>query len=83
MNEAIAVEASFEDDGSVRPTAFFWQGRRHVITSLGRRWEHAGALHMLVMVSAGSAYELACLPEESGWRLLRIPEDFGDRHRMT
>ncbi len=80
MNEPIEVEAQFDRDGTPRPTAFFWRGRRYVIMSLGRRWEHEGAQHMLVMAPVGQVYELAYLQSESAWRLLRAPGDFGGKH---
>ncbi len=83
MNEPIEVEARFDRDGTPRPTAFSWRGRRYVITSFGRRWEHKGAQHMLVMAPEGEVYELAYLWGESPWRLLRAPGDFGYKPEPT
>jgi hypothetical protein len=79
MNEPIEVEAQFDRDGTPRPIAFFWRGRRYLITSLGRRWEHEGAQHVLVMAPEGQVYELAYQQSESAWRLLRAPGDFGGK----
>lgn len=79
MNEPIEVEAKFDRYGIPRPVAFSWRGHRYVITSLGRRWAHEGAQHMLVMAPEGEVYELAYLHSESAWRLLRTPGDFGGK----
>ncbi|NIS79931.1 MAG: hypothetical protein GTO14_06940 [Anaerolineales bacterium] len=77
MNEPIAVEARFEVDGTIRPMAFIWQGRRYRITSLGRQWEQDSERRFLVMTSSYRVYEVAYLRQESAWRLRRSPEDFG------
>lgn len=76
MNEKIAVEAHFEVDGTIRPIAFLWQGKRLRIASLGRRWEKESERHFLVMTHDEQVYELVFLTTECGWRLRRRPQDF-------
>jgi hypothetical protein len=76
MTESIPVEARFEPDGSLRPIAFEWQGRRFEIESHGRQWEEHGVYHFLVMVSGDQVFELVYLQEENQWQLERSPKDF-------
>ncbi len=77
MNESIAVEARFEEDGAIFPLAFIWQGRRYSISSLGRQLEQDGERRFLVMTLNEQIYELAYQPMEGTWRLSRRPGDFG------
>lgn len=77
MKEPIAVEARFEADGTIRPKAFLWQGRRYRIASLGRQWEDEDERHFLVMTADNRVYELAFLLQQAAWRLIRRPQDFG------
>ena len=79
MTESIPVEARFEQDGSLRPIAFEWQGRRFEIESHGRQWEESGKHHFLVMVSGDQVFELVYLRQGNQWRLKRSPKDF-NRH---
>jgi hypothetical protein len=76
VNEAIAVEARFEEDGAIRPLAFMWQGKRYQVASLGRHWKQDGEHRFLVMTHGEQIYELAYLIAEAAWRLRRCPKDF-------
>jgi hypothetical protein len=76
MKEPIAVEARFEAEGILRPLAFEWQGKRFIITNLGRQWEKEGMLHFLVMTTGDHVFELVHLQGENRWLLSRIPQDF-------
>jgi hypothetical protein len=76
VNEAIAVEARFEEDGVIHPLAFMWRGKRYQVASLGRYWEQDGEHRFLVMTHGEQIYELAYLPTESAWRLRRRSKDF-------
>ncbi|HEY70398.1 MAG TPA: hypothetical protein G4O08_07435 [Anaerolineae bacterium] len=79
MNEIIEVETRVQSDGTLRPKAFRWRGRRYGITSMGRRWRHEGIEHVLVMAPEGMPFELAYMHADGTWRLLRAPADFGSR----
>ena len=81
MNEAIAVEARFEVDGTLRPIAFEWRGQRLIIESYGRHWEKNGIHHFLVMVQSEQVFEIAFVAVENHWHLLRSPQDF-NRHSV-
>jgi hypothetical protein len=83
MKEAIAVEARFELDGSIRPLNFIWRGHRYRIRSVGRQWDEESKRHFLVMVLGERVYELVYLPTESTWHLSRRPEDFGGREAVV
>ncbi len=76
MKEAIAVEARFEPDGTLRPIAFEWDQRRYIIEDYGRQWEENGRRHFLVMVSSDQVFELVYLTGENQWQLWRSPHDF-------
>lgn len=76
MSEAIAVEARFEAEGTLRPIAFEWKGQRFIIESYGRRWEENGTQHFLVMVHGEQVYEITFLHGENQWKLKRTPQDF-------
>lgn len=76
MRQPIAVELVDEPSG-LRPIAFFWQGRRLPIRSLGRRWQTGSELHFLVMTAAGKVYELAYDRPAAQWLLVRTPAEFG------
>jgi hypothetical protein len=76
MKEPIAVEARFEVDGSLRPTAFEWNGERYIIENQGRHWDEDGVQHFLVMTTGDRVFELVHLQGENQWRLSRIPQDF-------
>ena len=73
-NDAIAVEARFLSDGTVRPTAFTWHGRRWSVAGLGRQWEDADGRHVLVVAPDESRFELCLTSDRSRWRLLRAWE---------
>jgi hypothetical protein len=79
MNEIIEVEIHIQANGTQRPKAFLWRERRHEITSIGRRWTLEGVEHMLVMAPEGKPFELAYVPADGTWRILRAPGDFGSR----
>jgi len=83
LNEAIAVEARFEPDGTIYPLAFILQGRRYRIASISRQWEHDGEHRFLVMTSEEQIYVLAFLPDKRIWRLSRRPEDFKGRRKVV
>jgi len=83
VNEAIVVDVRFKADGTIRPLAFSWRGKRYRVASLGRQWEQAGERHFLVMTTDEQVYELAYLPKEECWRLRRRPLDFQPPRRAV
>jgi len=47
VNEAVAVEARFDKEGTVIPTALTWEGRTYPISDLVRRWMETEGSHQL------------------------------------
>jgi hypothetical protein len=82
VNDPIVVEARFEAEGTLRPVAFEWKGKRFIIVNQGRQWEKNGIQHFLVMTTDDHVFELAYLQGENQWKLLRCPEDF-NRHSIV
>lgn len=82
MNEPIAVEVRFEANGTLRPIAFEWKGKRFIIASHGRRWEKDGVQHILVMTTEEHVFELAYLQDENRWKLMRSPQEL-NRHSIV
>jgi hypothetical protein len=76
MKAAVQVEAQMLPNGDIRPLAFHWEGGKVIVASLGRCWDEAGERHFLVMTPDERVYELAYLPEQSSWWLVRRPQDF-------
>jgi hypothetical protein len=71
VDELIEVEAGVDGQGRVQPKSFFWEGQRHPVQDVGRRWLEAGGEHLLVMTPGGQTWELAHSGPDGGWRLIR------------
>lgn len=67
------------EDGSVRPLAFEWKGRRRKVASLGRRWQAEDGEHLLVMTPEGRVFELAYEEATGDWWLCRSLPSRGSR----
>lgn len=77
MDEPILVEADLSV-APPRPRSFHWQGQRHPVSDVGRRWiDDEGRQHYLVMTPGDEVYELVYAPSDASWRLLRTPSHFG------
>ena len=76
MKERIVVEVRFDEDGTLRPLAFEWEGNRYIVANHGRQWEVDGIQHFLVMTADEQVYELTYLKEENHWILSRNAQDF-------
>lgn len=75
INEPVTVETQLRRDGTVRPLAFVWRGRRFQITSWGRegattRDGRACRCH-LVQTADLESWELCLDTETAGWTLAR------------
>jgi len=68
----VAVEARFDEDGSLTPIAFTWQGQKLRISDVGRRWTEDNVRHYLVMTSAQETFELCFDVSTLRWRIARI-----------
>ena len=79
--EPISVEAHFDEDGTLRPLAFLWQGERLSVHSAGRQWDAGEHRHFLVEVAGLGVFELTYHQSEHRWHLRRTPSDFGPRKR--
>jgi hypothetical protein len=73
VTEGIAVEARFEQDGTIRVLAFERRGSRHVVASMGRQWDAEDGRHFLVMTPSEMVVELLYRQEAVGgaWELVR------------
>lgn len=70
MRERISVEVHVTEDGSLRPLAFAWKGRRRKVAALGRRWVADDGQHFLVRTPEGQVYELICDEGSGDWWLV-------------
>lgn len=70
MDEIIQVSAGFDEAGQPLPQRFVWRGTVYTIEEVGRRYEEAGWLHMMVMTPDKLTWELAYAPSSSEWRLV-------------
>ena len=73
-----AVEARFDEEGRITPTAFSWRGRDVRISDVGRRWiEPRGShqlRHYLVMTPAQDTFELCLDTGTLQWKITRVWE---------
>ncbi len=78
LDEPIAVEAHFGEDGTVRPRSFVWKGHTYHVTDVGRSRTEIVAQHRLyyclVMVPARGTFELCLDTSDLRWRITRIWE---------
>ena len=75
IDEAVSVETQLRRDGTARPSAFVWRGRRFQITSWGREGattRDGRACHYhLVQTPDLESWELCQDTETGGWTLAR------------
>ncbi len=73
-----AVEARFDEEGRVTPTAFSWRGRDVRISDVGRRWTEPHGPHQLrhylVMTPAQDTFELCLDTGTMQWKITRVWE---------
>ncbi len=73
-----AVEARFDEEGRVTPTAFHWQGREVRISDVGRRWTEQRdphqLRHYLVMTPGQDTFELCLDTGAMQWKITRVWE---------
>jgi hypothetical protein len=78
INAPVSVEARFDEEGTVTPTAFIWQGRTYHISDVGRRWTETNGSHRLyyclVMTPTGETFELCLDASIPQWRIVRAWE---------
>jgi len=81
LNERIEVEAGLDDQGRLLPRAFTWRGRNYATVGYGRKWSEGAGRHVLVMAPGDKTFEIANNSQDSSWRMVRSPRDFGPRIR--
>ena len=73
-----AVEARFDEEGRVTPTAFHWQGREVRTSDVGRRWTEPHGPHQirhyLVMTPGQDTFELCLDMGTLRWKITRVWE---------
>ena len=78
VNVPVSVEARFDEEGTVTPTAFTWQGRTYPISDVGRQWAETNGPHRLhhylVMTPTEEAFELCLDTSTLQWRIVRAWE---------
>jgi hypothetical protein len=78
INAPVSVEARFDEEGTVTPTAFTWQNRTYHISDVGRRWTETNGPHRLyyclVMTPTGETFELCLDASIPQWRIVRAWE---------
>jgi hypothetical protein len=67
--EPIQVTVHFNEQGTITPLHFIWNGSSYHVESCGRRWQDEVGQHILVMVSSGHIYELIFKGGEGRWYL--------------
>ncbi len=84
VHEPVSVEVKRRPDGTVRPLAFTWQGRRLVVESWGREETkaHDGrAVHCYLVQTPGpETWELCRDVKTAQWTLAR---HWAPRHRAV
>lgn len=65
--EPIELTARFDEQGTITPLHFTWNGNVLKVESIGRRWVNATGQHFLVMVFSGKIYELIYKCGEGTW----------------
>ena len=75
VNEAVNVETQLRPDGTARPQAFVWRGRRFQIVSWGREGtttrDGSACRYHLVQTAGLESWELCQDMETGGWTLAR------------
>jgi hypothetical protein len=75
VHEPVLVQARFQPDGRMQPTAFIWQNRTRYISDLGRQWQETseGATWHCFLVQTPSleTFELRYDPSSGRWLLER------------
>lgn len=76
--QSTAVEARFDERGTVTPLSFTWRERRLPVTAVGRRWtdeaEGRPMLHILVMSPSDEVFELCLDLHACRWEVRRAWE---------
>jgi hypothetical protein len=84
VNQPINVEVRLLPDGTVRPLAFVWRGRRYEIESWGREskeTQEGQPVHCYLVQTAGpEAWELCQNTETAQWTLAR---HWAEKHRAV
>ena len=62
-----AVDADILPDGRVTPRGFTWQGKRRLVTNIGRQWVEGQRRHVLVSTENGDTFELAVSMPAMAW----------------
>lgn len=73
--QAIEALARFDSQGRATPVELTWQGAKHPVEAVGRRWEDGRGQHVLVMISGGRVFEALFASTEGRWFLLRSGKD--------
>ena len=78
LSEKISVGAVFAA-GGVRPAWFVWRGRKYSVGEVTYTWESREGLARLKhfsVVSGGNVYALSYNPEDCGWEIKGVEQDW-------
>jgi hypothetical protein len=70
----VAVEARFDEEGTITPLAVILRGRKYPVADVGRRWSEEQIRHYLVMTPLGVRFELCLDTRALRWRVVRTWE---------
>jgi hypothetical protein len=73
--EPIEITVHFNQEGTMTPMHFTWNGSRLRVESTGRRWSDEAGQHLLVMVSNGKIYELIFVDKQGRWYINQVRPD--------
>jgi hypothetical protein len=65
------VTPRFDAQGKIYPLRLALEGREYPILDVGRRWEDAAGLHILVMTGEQRVWELMYRLDSARWYVLR------------
>ena len=75
VDEPTAVEARFDEDGTVYPRRFTINESWLNVSDVGRQWTDDAGRHVLVMVAGRQTYELVLRRQSLTWWVVRAPDE--------
>ena len=67
--QEVQVWGTFNQEGNLTPSGFFYQGVKHKVEVISRHWQVGDNTHYLVMVPVNRVFELIFKNQEKRWQL--------------